>query len=859
MATITATTTEGYTDYVTVTVNPVTVSSITINTAEQTIDLGASLRISATVSPSNADNKTLSYSSSNEAVATISEDGILTTVGEGTTTITVSSTDGSEVSATVNITVYNFELESVEVTNAPDFEVVVGSSLRLRTSVTPSEASVTMSYESSDENVATVTGGMLTMVGAGEATITVTATKADGSSVSTSFTITVVEQGDLVADYQFDGDLINSANKLQEGSYQTTTQGDLAVDAETGTITFEYSSGTGSANIVKMENPLNGKDLSETGFTVAIMMEPTSGSSINQYEGVWGFDDGTGYFGMAGNGMLYFNDWAGSYYDFSETSGLISASDDMELITVTVDPVNDCIYFYKNATLVTTVSTSYADAICEYVSSLNYFNLGCAATVYWGTAGFTCDYVQIYQRQLTDTEVAYLATTGSIEEPESVDKSSLATTITEASLIDGNGYTQSSWDTLISALTAAVEVYEDADATNTDVIAANSTLASAISGLTEYSEFTTPEVDVLYSFDGTLAATVGDVADAELTGSKVYVGTDTTTPETVTATEATYTDGPTEGTQAVQLSPSLGYGLKLDLPITDGTFTVSFDVSYSALSQYSPTMLIVNDTSNQYWSSIGQGWKETVDDIPMIWSYDQSTSTWMDLTSTNAGVSLGEYVTITAVFDNGTGYLYVNGTLVGTGAVPTDYNEDTEVYLGVNAWDSIVSASIANVAFYDESLTAAQVDYLVNGTGYSETTAEITYVTGDELAAVQAVVDQAAATEESWTGEEDDANYQLLVTLNDLVEAGEIAKITAEQAEALKTVLNAVMDAMKVAGDKNGDGVLSVLDVMTLAQYVVGIITTIDDPDVNNDGAVNVLDVMYLAQVVNGSLEYPQD
>ena len=81
-ATITATTTEGFTDSVTVTVEPVRVSGITINTAAQTIDLGASLRISATVSPSNADNKTLSYQSSNPDVATINEEGILSTVGK---------------------------------------------------------------------------------------------------------------------------------------------------------------------------------------------------------------------------------------------------------------------------------------------------------------------------------------------------------------------------------------------------------------------------------------------------------------------------------------------------------------------------------------------------------------------------------------------------------------------------------------------------------------------------------------------------------------------------------------------------------------------------------------------------------
>ena len=861
-ATITATTTEGFTDTVTVKVNPVLVNNVTINTAAQTIDLGASLRISATASPSNADNKTLKYESSDPQVATVDEEGILTTKGEGTTTITVTSTDGSNKSATVDITVKDYELESVVITNAPDFELVVGSSLRLRTEVTPSEAAVTMSYETSNPEVATVEGGMLSIVGVGEATITVKATKlADANeSVSTTLKVTAVEQGDLVADYQFNGNLINDANKLQEGSYQTTTQGDLAVDPETGTITFNYSSGTGSANRVQMENPLKGKDLSETGFTVAVKLDPTAGT-INQYEGIWGFDDGAGFFGLGGNGQLWFNDYNGNYYDFIETAGNISANDGMELITVTVDPVQDQIYFYKDSTLIKTVKSTWVDAICTHVSNMNYFNLGCAATVYWGTAGFTCDYLQVYQRQLTDAEVGYLATTGSIEEPETVNKSALDTMVTKAAMIDGSIYTQSSWTPFIEALNAATAVIKNEQATNQDVLTAQNNLNAAMEGLDVYAPISTPEVDVEYTFDGTLDATTGDAAAAELTGNKVYVGTDTTPAAPVTAEKATFAAGPEEGTQAVQLSPSLGYGLKLDLPITDSTFTVSFDVSYAALSTSSATMLIANDTLDQYWSSIGQGWKTTIEETPMIWSRDQASDQWMDLVSSNAGMALGEFATITAVFDNGTGYLYVNGTLVGTGSVPNAYGEGTEVYLGVNAWDAIPSASVANVQFYDEALVAQQVAYVVNGTEivYDETPAEITPITGEELTATQAVVQQAITIAQKWTGDQQDARYTLLTALNELVAAGDVTKITSEQATALQAALNNVMDSMKVLGDKNGDGVLNVLDVMCMAQYVVGSASNIDDPDVNNDGQVNLLDVMYLAQVVNGTLDYPEE
>lgn len=849
-AVITATTTEGYTASVKVTVEPVRVSNITINTAEQTIDLGASLRISATVSPSGADNKTLKYESSAPDVATINEEGILTTVGEGTTTITVSSTDGSNVSATVDITVENFPLESVVVTNAPDFELVVGSSLRLRTDVTPAEAYVTMSYSSDNTEVATVEGGMLSIVGVGNANITVTATKADGSSVSTGFAVTAVEQGALVADYQFNGNLTNDANKLQEGSYQTTTQPDLAVDPETGTITFNYSSGTGSSNRVQMDNPLKGKDLSTTGFTVAVMMDPTQ---LSQWEGVWGFDDGSGFFGMGGTGMLWYNDYAGNYYDFNETNNLITATDGMELITVTVDPANDSISFYKDATLVKTVSTSFADSICTHASSMNYFNLGCAATVYWGTSAFICDYIQVYQRQLTDAEVGYLATTGSIEEPEGIDTTALTTTVTEASLIDGEGYTQSSWDAFIAALTEAKNVLLDPES-NSAVMEANTNLTNAMNGLTEYAPPTTPVADVEYTFDGTLESATEGVDAAVLVGK----GEGGVVGDVLEDQTAQFSDG------SIVLNPTNGYGVQLDVDtstITNNTFTVSFDVTYQSITANLATLFIgAQDQSSQLWYSIGNGYAPNgVEEANyMIWHNNNGTYGQL-----NSGVVIetGVKGTITAVFEGTNAVLYLNGEEIHRGTVPAVVGENTNFYLGVNAWDAIADVTIDNFEFYNEALNADQVDYIVNGTDivYEETPADITYVTGEELTAVQETVARAIETAENWTGSEDDARYQLLTTLNGMVAEGDVTKITAEQAAALQVALNTTMNSMSVVGDKNGDGVLDVLDVMTLAQYVVGSITEIDDPDVNNDGEVDVLDVMYLAQVVNGSLEYPLD
>ena len=85
------------------------VESITFNTSSRAIVLGGQYSIVATVSPVNAGNKTLAWESSNESVATVTNEGVVTALSLGTTTITARSTDAEieseNVSATCEITV----------------------------------------------------------------------------------------------------------------------------------------------------------------------------------------------------------------------------------------------------------------------------------------------------------------------------------------------------------------------------------------------------------------------------------------------------------------------------------------------------------------------------------------------------------------------------------------------------------------------------------------------------------------------------------------------------------------------------------------------------------------------------------
>ena len=109
-ATITVTTNDGSeksaTCTVTVTEPPtVSVTSVTLDKTSLALDVGGSDTLTATVEPDNATNKAVTWSSSNENVATVDQNGNVKAVGAGTATITAAASDGSGKTATCEVTV----------------------------------------------------------------------------------------------------------------------------------------------------------------------------------------------------------------------------------------------------------------------------------------------------------------------------------------------------------------------------------------------------------------------------------------------------------------------------------------------------------------------------------------------------------------------------------------------------------------------------------------------------------------------------------------------------------------------------------------------------------------------------------
>ena len=195
-ATITATTTDGSNKSATCSVTvstPILVTGVSLNkTSLNFSTLNATQTLTATVSPDNATNKNLKWTSSNTNVATISNSGVVTAKGNGTATITATTTDGSNKSATCSVTVSTPILVtgvSLKITSL-SFSAL-NTTQTLTAIVTPSNAAnKTLTWTSSNTNVATVSSnGVVTSKGNGTATITAKAT--DGSNKSATCTVTV--------------------------------------------------------------------------------------------------------------------------------------------------------------------------------------------------------------------------------------------------------------------------------------------------------------------------------------------------------------------------------------------------------------------------------------------------------------------------------------------------------------------------------------------------------------------------------------------------------------------------------------------------------------------------------------------
>ncbi|WP_083691940.1 Ig-like domain-containing protein [[Flexibacter] sp. ATCC 35103] len=162
----------------------VAVTGVTLSPTTATLLVGATQQLTPTVAPATANNKAVTYSSSNTAVATVNSSGLITAVGAGSATITVTTQDGAKT-ATCAVTVNATNVAVTSVSLSPtSASLSVGGTQQLTPTILPANATnKSVNYSSGNTAVATVnSSGFVTAVANGSATITVTTV--DGSKTS---------------------------------------------------------------------------------------------------------------------------------------------------------------------------------------------------------------------------------------------------------------------------------------------------------------------------------------------------------------------------------------------------------------------------------------------------------------------------------------------------------------------------------------------------------------------------------------------------------------------------------------------------------------------------------------------------
>ena len=346
----------------------------------------------------------------------------------------------------------------------------------------------------------------------------------------------------LVAHYGFEGDFKDSING-SEGTTVNSNAPTLDTVDERGQV---MKSGSGSGRI-RTDNPLYGKDLSESGFTVSAWIDA---NKTDTWNGVWSFASGAGnsdgFYGLSTNGSVYFNDnpGAATYQDMKEFGGNITENGGWEYITVVMD--TEQIHMYKDGALVyeLTPSTQGVHAgegtpyMLDFIEGAQYMWFGTASPHYWNSGDFYMDDLKVYSKALSADEVADEYLSDSIAAKEVIEKDAAALSVPESTMVDlqlpamGNsGFTTIAWSSSNKDVIA-----DDGTVTRPEDEAAVVTLTATITAGTE-------SKDVTFTVSVPAADPSGDIEfyKDQLTLDAGFVGEDLTLPTASGAAAVTWT------------------------------------------------------------------------------------------------------------------------------------------------------------------------------------------------------------------------------------------------------------------------------------------------------------------------------
>ena len=303
---------KAFTDNETTTVD---VEKVSLNKSATTLTEGESETLTATITPSNATgDKTVKWSSSNEAVAAVDSNGKVTAKKAGTAVITVTSSNGKNAGCTVTVKQKEISITGIGL-NKSTTSLTEGESETLTATITPSNATgdKTVKWSSSNEAVAAVdSNGKVTAKKAGTAVITVTSSNGKNAGC----TVTVKQKEISITGIG----LNKSTTSLTEGESETLTA-TITPSNATGDKTVKWSSSNGAVAAVDSNGKVTAKKAGTAVITATSSNGKTAGCTVtvkqkDTYTGLRDVNGTLTYFtnGQADKTYTGFVSYAGNNY-----------------------------------------------------------------------------------------------------------------------------------------------------------------------------------------------------------------------------------------------------------------------------------------------------------------------------------------------------------------------------------------------------------------------------------------------------------------------------------------------------------------------------------------------------------------
>lgn len=165
------------------------ITGLALDKYSLSLNEGEEYTLTPTITPSNAENTSLTWTSSNESVATVDQAGKVTAVSKGTATIKAEARDGSGANVSCSLTVIRL-VSSIELDRA-SFVLYTSRTETITATVNPADANNTgITWSSSDTSIATVSSSGV-VYGRGPGNVTITAKAKDASEIEASCVVEV--------------------------------------------------------------------------------------------------------------------------------------------------------------------------------------------------------------------------------------------------------------------------------------------------------------------------------------------------------------------------------------------------------------------------------------------------------------------------------------------------------------------------------------------------------------------------------------------------------------------------------------------------------------------------------------------